>query len=168
MPAIKLTAAIAEELVAASRKRAKEECCGLLAGRNGVITRVLPAENVASDPTKSYEIDPKETVRLMREMRGAGLEFLGIFHSHPNGENAPSPRDIELAYYTEEIYFVLSPRPGAPQPVRAFSIRGGRVTELAIEVVQERGTEDLADAQDHGGDVVILPAALSEPRGFVK
>ncbi len=107
----------------------------MLAGRDGVITRAFPAENVASDPTKSYEIAPREIFGMMREFRAAGLEFLGIYHSHPNGENQPSARDIELAYYSEEIYFILSPRPDAAKPVRAFSIRDGRATELEIEIV---------------------------------
>src|SRR5271169_6158368 len=113
----------------------KQECCGLLAGRDGVITHVFPAENVASNPAKNYEIAPSEIFRMMREFRAAGLEFLGIYHSHPNGENQPSARDIELAYYSEEIYFILSPHPDVVKPVRAFSIRDGRATELKIEIV---------------------------------
>ena len=111
------------------------ECCGLLAGRDGVITHVFPAENVAADPTRNYELAPKEIVGLMREFRGQGLEFLGIYHSHPNGDNVPSPRDIELAYYSEASYFIVSPRAYATAPVRAFSIRDGQVTELEIETV---------------------------------
>ena len=71
----------------------------------------------------------------MREIRAAGLQFLGIYHSHPNGKNEPSPRDIELAYYSEEAYFIVSPLPDAPKPVRAFSIRDGRVQELEITIV---------------------------------
>jgi len=106
----------------------------LLAGRQGVITRVFPATNVASDPARRYEIAPQEIVRFMREMRATGLEFLGIYHSHPNGENVPSPRDIEMAYYSEEAYFIISPLPDAPRPVRAFAIRDGRATELTIEI----------------------------------
>ncbi len=111
------------------------ECCGLLAGREGVITHIFPAENVASEPSKAYEIAPSEIFRMMREFRAAGLEFLGIYHSHPNGKNKPSERDIELAYYSEEAYFILSPRPDAAKPLRAFSIRDGRATELEIEIV---------------------------------
>jgi proteasome lid subunit RPN8/RPN11 len=117
------------------QRRPGEECCGLLAGREGVITHVVPAKNVAGDPAKSYEIAPREVFRLMREFRAAGLEFLGIYHSHPNGKNEPSPRDIELAYYSEEVYFIISPRSDAPEPVRAFSIRDGVVVELDIQVV---------------------------------
>jgi proteasome lid subunit RPN8/RPN11 len=117
-----------------ARPEPGRECCGLLAGRDGIITHAFPAENVASDPAKNYEIAPREIIRLMREFRAAGLDFLGIYHSHPNGENEPSPRDIERAYYSEETYFIISPRHDAPKPVRAFSIRDGRATELEIEV----------------------------------
>lgn len=111
------------------------ECCGLLAGRDGVITRAFPAENVAADPTKNYELAPKEIVRLLREFRVQGLEFLGIYHSHPNSDNAPSARDIELAYYSEAAYFIVSPQAEAAKPVRAFSIHDGQVVELEIESV---------------------------------
>ena len=122
-------------ILAESRRRSTHECCGLLAGRDGVITHAFPAENVAADPTRNYEIAPKEIVRLMREFRTQGLEFLGIYHSHPGSENVPSPRDIELAYYSEAAYFIVSPRTEAPKPVRAFSIRDGQVLELETQVV---------------------------------
>jgi desampylase len=107
----------------------------MLAGRDGVITHVFPAENVASDPSKSYEIAPKMIFRLMKEFRVARLEFLGIYHSHPNGQNEPSARDIELAYYSEEVYFILSPHNDAARPARAYSICDGRARELEIQLV---------------------------------
>lgn len=118
-----------------ARREPAKECCGLLAGRDGVITHVFPAVNVAADPAKGYEIAPKEIVAMMREFRERKLEFLGIYHSHPNGKNEPSARDIELAYYSEAIYFIVSPMADAPKPVRAFSIRDGGLTELDIEVL---------------------------------
>ena len=111
------------------------EQCGLLAGSDGVITRAFPAANVAAHPVKAYEIAPQEIIRLMKEFRAAGLDFLGIYHSHPNTENVPSPRDLELAYYSEAVYFIVTPRPYAEKPIRAFSIRDGKATELEIEVV---------------------------------
>jgi proteasome lid subunit RPN8/RPN11 len=69
----------------------------------------------------------------MREIRTVGLELTGIYHSHPNGQNEPSPRDIELAYYPDTAYVIISPLAGAPRPVRAFSIHDGRATELHVE-----------------------------------
>jgi proteasome lid subunit RPN8/RPN11 len=123
------------QLLAHARRQPHQECCGLLAGRKGVISRAFPARNIAADPKKNYEIAPVEIVRLLREFRARTLGFLGIYHSHPNGDNVPSPRDIELAYYSEAIYFIVTPRPYAEKPVRAFSIRDGRATELEIQIL---------------------------------
>ena len=106
----------------------------MLAGRDGIITAIYPAPN-ASNAANSYEIAPADLFRLIRQMRSLGLELLGIYHSHPAGENRPSSRDIERAYYPDAAYFILSPMPDAPQPIRAFSIRGGRAAELAVETV---------------------------------
>ncbi len=106
----------------------------MLAGRDGIISSILAAANALESAT-SYEIAPEELFRLIREMRSIGLELLGIYHSHPTGKNRPSSRDIERAYYPDAAYFVVSPLPGEPLPVRAFSIHEGRVTELAIKTV---------------------------------
>jgi len=121
------------QLLAHARRQPHRECCGLLAGRNGVVTLAVPAKNAARDPARNYEIAPVEIVRLLREFRERKLTFLGIYHSHPKGENAPSPKDIELAYYAEAVYVIVTPRPYAEAPIRAFSIRDGNVTELNIE-----------------------------------
>ncbi len=110
------------------------ECCGLLAGLSGVITKVFTAKNALESPT-AYEIAPQELFQLFRRMREEGLDHLGHYHSHPASENIPSPRDIELAYYEHEAYFIVSLLPGAPHPVRAFSIRDGQVEELKIEIL---------------------------------
>jgi len=107
----------------------------LLAGREGTITRTFEAVNAAGDPTKSYEIAPVEIFKMVREMRASGLELLGIYHSHPTGENRPSARDIELAYYPETPYFILSTLPETQRTIRAFLIHDGKVTELEIQVV---------------------------------
>ena len=118
-----------------ARRQPHRECCGLLAGQDGVITQAFPARNVAKDPKRNYEIAPVEIVRLLREFRKRKLGFLGIYHSHPITDNAPSPRDIELAYYSEAIYFIVAPRPYAEKPIRAFSIRDGGVIELELEIL---------------------------------
>lgn len=119
-------------MIAHARRDASVECCGLLAGKDGAITRIFPAANVAANPATSYEIAPKEIFQRMREMRAERIELLGIYHSHPNGKNEPSPRDIAQAYYSEAVYFILSPREDSERPVRAFLIRDGRVDEIEI------------------------------------
>jgi proteasome lid subunit RPN8/RPN11 len=125
------------QLLDHARRQPHRECCGILAGQDDVITRAFPAENTAADPVRNYMITPKEIVRLMGKFRERRLEFLGIYHSHPNwlDANEPSPQDIALAYDSEAIYFIVTPRPYATTPVRAFSIQDGRVTELEIQVL---------------------------------
>lgn len=116
-------------------KTPTQECCGLLAGSNGIITHICPATNAHSQPATAYEIAPHELFRVMKEIRTANLELLGIYHSHPRGENRPSRSDVERAFYPDTPYFILSPLPDAPQPVRAFLIRQGSVVDLKLEVV---------------------------------
>jgi proteasome lid subunit RPN8/RPN11 len=125
------------QLLEHARRHPHRECCGILAGQDKLITRAFPAENVAADPVRNYVIAPKEIVRLMEEFRARRLEFLGIYHSHPNwlDANEPSSKDIALAHYSETNYFIVTPRPYAATPVRAFSIQDGRVTELEIQVL---------------------------------
>jgi proteasome lid subunit RPN8/RPN11 len=131
---IRVRAGIMEEMLRIARSEPRMECCGLLAGVGGVITNIFPAKNALASPT-AYDVAPQELFQLFRRMREEGLEHLGIYHSHPATENFPSPRDIELAAYPNVAYFIISPLPAAPRPVRAFSIRDGQVQELGIEIV---------------------------------
>lgn len=124
---------LARLLEEASREPAVE-CCGLLAGKDGVIEEIFPARNLLASATR-YEIAPEELFGLFRRMRERGLDHLGIYHSHPAGVNSPSPSDVERAWYPDAAYFILSPRPDALRPVRAFRIREGQVSEWEIDGV---------------------------------
>ena len=111
------------------------ECCGLLAGRDGVITAIFPATNSLSSAT-SYEIAPRELFQLFRTLRAENLAHLGQYHSHLTTENVPSPTDIEQAGYPDQAYFIVSLLAGAPNPVRAFFIHDGCARELSIVTVE--------------------------------
>lgn len=130
--AIRIREPILADMLRHARQQPAQECCGLLAGRERLITRIFPAKNAAADAAKHYEIAPKELFDFMRQMRAEGLRLLGIFHSHPNGTNEPSLGDIERAYYPDTAYFIIPQNSGSTVPVRAFSIRDGRVEELEI------------------------------------
>ena len=114
-----------------ARNESPLECCGLLAGRDSIATEIFPAAN-ALKSRAAYEIAPAELFRIFREMRAKGIEHLGIYHSHPHSDNAPSPTDIAGAFYPDTPYFIISLLLDAPHPVRAFLIREGAVTELQI------------------------------------
>jgi proteasome lid subunit RPN8/RPN11 len=119
-------------LLEQARRDPTQECCGLLAGRGDVITKAFPAPNALQSDT-AFEIAPAELFRIFRAMRAKGLAHLGIYHSHPVGDNTPSARDIARAYYPDVAYVIVSPREDAAHPVRAFRIREGRAGELRIQ-----------------------------------
>ena len=128
---VKVRPEILDEMVAHARREPHTECCGLLAGRDGVITAIFPATNSLSSAI-AYEIAPRELFELFRTLRDRELTHLGQYHSHLSAENAPSPTDIEQAGYPDQAYFIVSSQGEAPNPVRAFSIREGAVRELEI------------------------------------
>ena len=122
---------IAEQMLEHARRLPELECCGLLAGNCGIITQIFPAAN-ALNSAAAYQIAPQELFTLFRTMREQGLAHMGIYHSHPAGDNAPSPRDIEEAFYPSSVYFIVDPRADAPRPMRAFSVRDGHTQEVDI------------------------------------
>ncbi len=124
---------IFDEMVDHAKKAWPEECCGLLAGRDGLTTRIYPLENQLRSRT-SYHADPQQQLLAFRETEDLGLDLLAIYHSHPDTESYPSSEDVDKAYFTEVLYVIISLKDRTPQ-VRAFRIaRSGEIGEEEIEV----------------------------------
>ena len=133
--AIEIQLDVLASLIRQARREPHIECCGVLAGNLGIITRAFPGANVADTPTTKYEIATREIINLMRDIRLAGLELMGIYHSHPNGKGEPSHTDIATVGYPDVAYFIISPAPDVETPVRAFWIHGRQVEELDLVAV---------------------------------
>jgi proteasome lid subunit RPN8/RPN11 len=131
---VRIAHSAVERLLSEARTNPQIECCGLLAGRDGFISAVLPAKN-ALQSAKAYEIAPEELFAIFRRMRADALEHLGIYHSHPQGENSPSSLDIDRAFYPEAAYLIVNPQPAAIRPIRAFRIRQGQAREIDLQMI---------------------------------
>ncbi|MBV9156527.1 MAG: hypothetical protein JO097_09720 [Acidobacteriaceae bacterium] len=57
------------QLLGHARRQPHQECCGILAGQDELITRAFPAKNGAADPVRNYEIAREEMLHLMGELR---------------------------------------------------------------------------------------------------
>jgi proteasome lid subunit RPN8/RPN11 len=132
---IQIQSAVLREMIEHARVDPRLECCGLLAGRENQITHIYPAENVAINPSTSYEVSAKEIVNLTRQIREDGLELLGIYHSHPNATEVPSETDVAAAGYPGVAYFIVAHASAGQPRVRAFSIRDDQVSELNLLAV---------------------------------
>ena len=126
---IRIPTALLAELRAHCARARPEEACGLLVGAGEQVVRIEPAENVAEDRRRRFEVDPRLLLRLHRELRGGPLSVLGVYHSHPAGRPEPSPTDLAKALDPELVWLIV----GADGAARAWRIEDGGAREIAIE-----------------------------------
>ncbi len=125
---------IVARLVALCEADPAREVCGFVVRRAGAL-HVVPVANVAdryhgADPASfprssrdSYLMDPREQLRVMRELDSWGGEIAAVWHSH-----------VEVgAYFSEKdradaVVDGVQTLPGAEYLV--LGVRGGRVTEV--------------------------------------
>jgi proteasome lid subunit RPN8/RPN11 len=93
---------------------------------------VVPSTNIAHS-AKVYEIDPKVLLRASRDADDAGLEIIGVFHSHTHSEAYPSPTDIRQAPDPSWHYVLVSLR-DLPTVVRSYQIMEGEVNEEEVSL----------------------------------
>lgn len=121
-----------DEMAAHAIEEAPNECCGIIAGKNGRATKLYRAKNAEASPYR-YSVEPKDLLRIFRECEDNDWSFLAIYHSHTASEAYPSPTDVRLAFWPEAFYVLVS-LAGKDKPVvRAFRIVDGEVAEETIE-----------------------------------
>lgn len=127
---------ITEQVKRAIEKHALEaqpsECCGLLSGGNGVIDTLHPLPNEADRPEVRFFATPEGLFGAMRRIREANQSLLGIYHSHPRTAAYPSASDVEMAFYPEAVYFIISLEQSVD--LRAFKIEGSKIENVEIIV----------------------------------
>jgi proteasome lid subunit RPN8/RPN11 len=99
---LRLADALAEEIRRHGEAAYPAECCGALIGRvegeAREVVRLEPAVNRRTDDPHRYLIAPDDLRRLELEVRAAGMEIVGYYHSHPDHPAAPSRFDAEHAW----------------------------------------------------------------------
>jgi len=116
-------------MIAHARELDPYECCGLLAGANGVVTQMYRIKNIVAmdgaeklssfDPAKASHLErlsPAERAEIAfvmdmqdfsaakKDIRNKGLELQVVYHSHPHDPARPSVTDIKIASDYEEIW----------------------------------------------------------------
>ena len=124
-----------DEMIAHARADAPNECCGIIAGKDGRPTRLYRAKNAEASPYR-YSVDAKDLLRIHRDADANGWDFLVIYHSHTHTEAYPSPTDVRLAAWPDAYYVLVSLMDEAKPVVRAFRIEDGTVAEEAIELAE--------------------------------
>ena len=118
-----------DEMLAHVRGDLTQERCGLLAGADGHVTRVLAVPNWLGSPW-AYRMDGPEFIAAMK---ACDFEPLAIYHSHLAGPPTPSPTDVAEAMYPDSFYVIASFHVDPPS-VKAFRIVAGQVTEVELKI----------------------------------
>ncbi len=131
---LKLERSYVDEIIAHAREDAPNECCGIIAGSDSRATKLYRAVNAEASPYR-YNVDPKDLLRIYRDIDSQDWDVLAIYHSHTGTEAYPSATDIRLAAWPDAYYLILSLEDPANPVLRAFRIEEGEVSEEEIEVV---------------------------------
>ena len=126
-------------MLAHAREDAPVECCGILGGKDGTVALVRRATNTTASPFR-FEIDPRETARIERELDEAGLAILAIYHSHTGTPAVPSPTDVRAMaplFGPPFVHFVLGLADPERPEARAWHIEPGGPAEQQYELIEE-------------------------------
>jgi len=107
-PEITISRRLLDDLLARAASSPTLEICGILLGQPGRIEAAVPAENVAAEPSRRFEIDPVALIAAHRRQRDGGPMVLGHYHSHPTGLAKPSPRDEAQAMGDGALWLVIA------------------------------------------------------------
>ena len=111
-----------DEIVAQARAEAPNECCGIVATRDGEAVELR------------YEIDSKDLLRAYTAIDDAGLDVGIIYHSHTRSAPEPSQTDINLARFPDAVYLIVGVQDPGRAELRAWHIDDGKVAEAPLEV----------------------------------
>lgn len=113
------------------------EACGMVGGET-VGTDIqaqecFSARNELSSPYR-YRMDPRDQLRIFKDLESKDLDLVAIYHSHPQGPPLPSMTDIDQAYYPEAVYLIWYLNRGVWN-CRGFFIEDKTAREIPIGIV---------------------------------
>ncbi len=131
---MRISQALVDEMVAHAREDLPNECCGMVAGRDGDATEVIRVENAAASPLR-YEMEPRAQYEAWKSIEDDGRELLAIYHSHTKSAAYPSQTDVNQAVaWPDQVYVIVSlADPDAPD-VKGYLLRDLRIADAEIVI----------------------------------
>jgi len=109
------------------------ESCGLMVGRREegtcVCDHIVPTTNADKSPI-SFTVSPEELLNGYRHAEEAGMELVGIYHSHP-ARAAPSQTDLGFMKWSAPVWLIVS---SLDWKYAAFSLEDGRPVKVRLSL----------------------------------
>ena len=121
-----------------SKSEDPNECCGILAGTNGDISKLYKIRNSSPSPYR-YVMDPQEMLTSIQDADENGIDLVAFYHSHTHSPAYPSETDTRMAVESGWVAFcyVLVSLEDEDKPVVRFYVidSDGEVLEEETQIL---------------------------------
>jgi proteasome lid subunit RPN8/RPN11 len=130
---VRIDAALLERIVAHARRDFPNECCGMVAMRDGRAVAIHEATNIAASPLR-FEVEGREIIRAQDAFETDGAELGAIYHSHTRSEPYPSQTDVNFAAGWPGVeWLIVGIRRDGEPTVRSYRIDDGVIEEVEVD-----------------------------------
>ena len=128
---MQLASELLDQIVEHARREAPNECCGLVAVRDGRAYEIVEATNIEASPFR-FNVDSKTLLDVYR-IEDEGGRLGAIYHSHTRSEPYPSQTDIAFSRNWPGVEWLIVGLAGEEPEIRIFTIEDGDVQERELE-----------------------------------
>lgn len=139
---LRISRNLIDEIEAHMEEAYPYECCGLIIGTTGETKRAEASRRCGNLITERaadrYELDPKDMLKVQRELDGGPWDIIGAYHSHPDHPSRPSGFDTDHAWKGYS-YIIGSVEEGKIGNLQSWELdeTGEAFDEEEIEVVAQ-------------------------------
>jgi [CysO sulfur-carrier protein]-S-L-cysteine hydrolase len=131
---MRIAQSLIDEMVAHAREDLPNECCGMVGGRDGEATVVVPVVNSAASPLR-FEMEPQGQYDALKAIEDEGSELLAIYHSHTKSAAYPSQTDVNQAVnWPDAIYLIVSLQDAEVPDVKGYWLKDFKVADAELIV----------------------------------
>ena len=131
---MKIDRVLLDDIVAHAVRDAPNECCGMVAVRDGAATAVHATENVAASPFR-FEVDSSELIGLWNDIESAGADVGAIYHSHTRSDPYPSQTDVNFASNWPGVeWIIVGVDKQGQTEVHSYLVDDGQIAEVELEL----------------------------------
>lgn len=120
---IRISQKFIDQMIEHSKSEDPNECCGILAGTNGDISKLYKIRNASPSPYR-YVMDPQEMLTSIQDADENGIDLVAFYHSHTHSPAYPSETDTRMAVESGWVDFcyVLVSLEDEDKPVVRFYV----------------------------------------------
>ena len=126
-----------DEMIEHAVQENPNECCGILAGKDGLISALYRVRNSTPSPYR-YVMDPGEQLKAMKDADERSLDLMAFYHSHTHSPAYPSETDTRMAVesgWVDFCYVLVSLEKQEPE-VRFYMVDAkGDISNEEFEII---------------------------------